>query len=441
MQFKCLKRAVCPFFAAALALAAVESAAAPEVYLSISKGFGEKIIVAVPLFAADGSGVVGPSDVRDVMSYDLGNSGYFSVVGNTQFVDENEEADRAAGSIDFQEWLALGAEVLVKGEMEADVSGFTLEAEVYDLARGQSIFARRYVGEDGQWREATHRLADDIVRRLTGEAGIATTSIAFVSNATGAKEIYVMDYDGENRRRITRDNTIAMYPDWFPDGRRIVYTKYPGDRQELHSVEIVTGRTTRLTSFPGLNAFAAISPRGNEMLASLSRDGNTEIYRLRADGSDPRRLTYGRSTESSPCWSPDGRRVAFVSDRSGSPQIYVMSATGGTAERLTYQGGYNTSPDWSPKGDLIAFTSMVEGVYQICTVDVETREVVRLTTGGGSKEDPSWAPNGRHIVYSARSGRKSDLYMLDIFDLEPVRLTRGSGDYLSPAWSDRPQGE
>jgi len=431
---------VLPIIAAVLAVVAAERAPAPEVYLSISKGFGEKIIVAVPLFEAEGAGTVGADDVRDVMSFDLGHSGYFSVVENTAFVDENEAADRATGEIDFAEWLALGAEVLVKGTMEAGVSEFSLEAEVYDLAQGQSIFARRYSGEAARWREAAHRLADDIVRRLTGEAGVATTSIAFVSNATGAKEIYVMDYDGENRRRITRDNTIATYPDWFPDGRRIVYTMYRGSRQELHAVNISTGETGVLTEFPGLNAFPAVSPRGNEMLAALSRDGNTEIYRLRADGTDPRRLTYGRSTESSPCWSPDGRRVAFVSDRSGTPQIYVMSAAGGRAERLTYQGGNNTSPDWSPNGDLVAFTSRVDGVYQICTVDVETREVVRLTTGGGSKEDPSWAPDGRHIVYSKRQGGKTDLYMLDILDLQPIRLTDGSGDYTSPSWSGRPEG-
>jgi len=405
------------------------------VRLSISKGFGEKVIVAVPLFEEAGGGLVGAADIREVLSFDLDNSGYFRTVENLTFVDETERDDRVARRIDFQEWLALGAEVLVKGDFKTGPTEFAVEATVYDIAQGQPIFGRRYSGVPAQWRGAVHRLADDIVRRLTGETGIATSRIAFVSNATGTKEVYVMDYDGENRTRVTRDNTIAMYPDWLPDGSGLVYTRYNGNRQEARRVELASGNTDGVTRFPGLNAFPAVSPRGDEVLLTLSRDGNPEIYRVRADGSDPRRLTYGRSTESSPCWSPDGRRAAFVSDRSGSPQIYVMSAGGGAPERVTYEGSYNTSPDWSPKGDLIAYTARVEGVYQICTVNVETKEVIRLTAGGGSKEDPSWAADGRHLAYSVRSGGKSDIYMLDIYELVPVRLTSGAGDYLSPAWS------
>jgi len=407
---------------------------AQDAYLSIEKGFGEKIVVALPLFEGIG-GAVDAEKIRDVLTFDLNMSGHFTAVENTDFVDETETDDRLSRRIAFPEWLALGAEVLVKGKFESGLSQFSVEATVYDVGAGRSILAKRYSGEASQWRSAVHHISNDVIEAITGEAGIALSKIAFVSTATGAKEIYVMDYDGANRRRVTKDNLGAMYPAWFPDGGRIAYTRYNGRRQESCAVDLGTGATTRLTSFPGLNAFVAVSPNGAEIAMSLSRDGNTEIYRLAADGSRPTRLTFGRSTESSPCWSPEGRRMAFVSDRSGSPQVYVMNSTGGTAERLTYRGGYNTSPDWSPKGDLIAYVSRIDGVFQVCTVDVETKEVVRLTTGWEDKEDPSWAPDGRHVVYSVKSGNRYDLYMLDIYELEPVRLTSGGGDFLSPAWS------
>jgi len=417
-------------------LAAFASPApAPEVRLSISKAFGEKVMIALAPFEADEGGVVDAEEVLGVIAFDLKASGYFSFVENRQFLDELEADDRASGRIDFQEWMTLGGEVLIKGAVTVTPNEFSVEGRVYDLGQGRPIFGRRYSGPVDDWRAAVHDLSDDIVRQLTGEAGFAGSKIAYVSNVTGTKEIYIMDYDGANRRRITRDSSIAMYPDWFPDETGIVYTRYRGRRQETYRVSPSGGEPVRLTSFPGLNAFAAVSPRGNELLMSLSRDGNPEIYRLTAAGGDPRRLTYSRSTESSPCWSPDGRRVAFVSDRSGSPQIYVMSATGGNPERITYQGTYNTSPDWSPRGDLVAYITRHEGIFQICTVDVSTKEVVRLTTGSGHKEDPSWAPDGRHLVYTQKQGGKSDLYLLDIYDLEPVRLTSGTGDYLSPAWS------
>lgn len=413
---------------------AVAAPAAPEVHLSISKGFGEKLNVALPLFEFTGSGVAGPSEMRDVLAFDLGASGYFAPLENLDFVDETEADDRNLGRIKFQEWIALGSELLVKGVCEATASELSIEAVVYDVEQGSAIFGRRYAGEPAKWREAIHKLSDDIVQQITGERGIASTKIAYVSNVTGLKEIYVMDYDGANRVRVTRSEKMALYPDWFPGSERLIHTAYSDQGQEVRSIGL-RGGTTEIASFPGLNAFAAVSPNGSDVALSLSRDGNTEIYRLRVDGTQPRRLTFGRSTESSPCWSPDGRRIAFVSDRSGSPQIYVMSSTGGAAERVTFQGRYNTSPDWSPKGGLLAFTSQVDGVFQICTVDVDTKEIIRLTTGGTPKEDPSWAPDGRHLVYSARSGGKSDLYMFDIYELEPVRLTSGAGDYLSPAWS------
>jgi TolB protein len=425
-----------PGLAAAVVLGSVGVAVAPEVYLTIKKGLGEKIILALPSFNGSGGGLVEPEDVAQVLSFDIGNSGYFSLARNQDFVDETEADDRRSGSINFQEWLALGAEVLVKGEYESGVSEFAVEGTVYDLAAGRAIFARRYSGSPADWRKAVHRLADDVVNQLTGERGIAQTKIAFVSNATGTKEVYAMDYDGEARTRVTKGNVMAMYPDWFPGGQYIVYTRQGTTRQETCTVNLSSGTVATISRHPGLNAFAAVSPRGNEILLTLSQDGNPEIYRMNVDGSEPKRLTHNRSTESSPCWSPDGRRLAFVSDRAGSPQIYVMSVSGGVEERATYEGSYNTSPDWSPKGTLIAYTARIGGVYQVCTVDVTTKEVRQLTTGSEQKEDPSWAPDGRHLVYSGRSRGKSDLFMLDIYELKPLKLTSGAGDYLSPAWSD-----
>ena len=409
--------------------------AGAQVHLNVSKAFGKKVIVAVPLFELEGGTIVDAAAARDVLEFDLGHSGFFSIVENREFVDETEIDDRISGRIAFQEWSALGAEILVKGKIGGDLSEVYVEATIYDLAQGKAIFGRRYVGSRERWRDAVHSISDDIVFKLTGETGIAKTKIALVSAATGSKEIYVMDYDGENLRRVTRQNAIALSPDWFPGGEEIAYTLIRNSRHECRRASI-SGTGEKLTSFPGLNDFVSPSPRGDELLMSLSKDGNPEIYRLRADGTDPRRLTFGRSTESSPCWSPDGRRVAFLSDRAGVPQIYVMGASGGTPRRVTLQGNYNTSPDWSPKGDLIVYTSRVSGTFQICTVDVETGETIRLTSGAGQKEDPSWARDGRHVVYSVKQGGRTDLYMIDIYELEPVRLTSGAGDYLSPAWSD-----
>ncbi|MCK4512220.1 hypothetical protein KAW64_10805, partial [bacterium] len=159
----------------------VTPVARAQVHISVSKAFGEKVIIAVPLFEVEGGTIVSPDAVRDVLMFDLSNSGHFSLVANTEFVDETETDDRISGRIKFQEWAALGAEVLVKGKIEGTLSEMSIEATVYDLAQGKPIFGRRYSGRHDDWRAAVHRISDDIVKQLTGEDGIAQTRIAFVS--------------------------------------------------------------------------------------------------------------------------------------------------------------------------------------------------------------------------------------------------------------------
>ena len=100
-----------------------------------------------------------------------------------------------------------------------------------------------------------------------------------------------------------------------------------------------------------MNAFPAISPDGRQMLMSLSRDGNPEIYRMAVDGSSLKRITFSKAVEASPGWSPDQRQISFISDRTGSPQVYVSGADGGRARRISYTGNYSTSPAGHPRGD------------------------------------------------------------------------------------------
>jgi TolB protein len=177
---------------------------------------------------------------------------------------------------------------------------------------------------------------------------------------------------------------------------------------------------------------AAFSPDGSKIAATLSQDGNSEIYLLSREGAIIKRLTNNPFIDTSPTWSPDGTKIAFVSDRHGSPQIWTMNADGSNQLRLTRRGNYNLNPAWSPKRDepLIAFTARDEkGAYDIFTVNADSGAMVRITQGQGSNQHPSWAPNGRAVVYESSRG---GLWISTYDGRTERQVYRGSA--AAPAW-------
>ena len=126
----------------------------------------------------------------------------------------------------------------------------------------------------------------------------AQAQIVFMSRREGKPEIYVMDIDGQNLRRLTNNRDNDWWPSWSPDGKRIVFVS--------------------------------------------ERDGNREIYVMDADGRNPQNLTNDHNEDWYPSWSPDGKRIAFMSRRDGhiidfapTYEIYVMDADGGNPQNLT----------------------------------------------------------------------------------------------------------
>ena len=356
------------------------------------------------------------TELTETLTFDLDHSGFFVVVPET-----------------------ANPERLVRAEYTVSNAALTAKCYVYDVAARKALFGRRLDGTASQARRLVHHMADVIVKELTQRDGIASTRIAFVADGGERhKDIYLIDYDGENLVRVTNDKTLSVAPDWSPGGDRIYYTTYLYGYPRVCSIELETGKRKVVSSYPGLNAFPAISPRENEMALSLSKDGAVEIYMASLDGKQPRRLTRSQGgVASSPCWSPNGTRIAFVSNRGGGAQIYTMNTDGTNVKRLLSGFSYVTSLDWSPKGNHIAFSARYGGTLQLFLLDVDRRTTRQITFGSASHENPSFAPNGIHIVYVQTSGHQSDLYVVDTRDqeLKPYRLTSLRGNETYPAWS------
>jgi TolB protein len=408
-----------------------------QVQITISKKFAPKVAIAIPAFENQGNaGTRVSAMLAQQLRYDLDASGYFACLKNQGFVDETEKDDRESGRINLREWSALKAEMVLKSHYVVQGEKLSVSCRLYSVSNAQVVFSRNYSGTSGEATELVHRIANDIIKAVTGEAGLCGSRIAFVSDASGLKQLYLMEFGADRARKITGGKNISIFPDWAPDGKSLVFTSYVRNFPEIFIMDLTTRKARSLASFAGLNAFADISPDGNDMLLALSKAGNPELYRMNLKSGNLTRLTRSNWVESSPCWSPDGNQIAFVSDKSGSPQIYVMDSWGKTKPtRITFEGSYNTKPDWSPNGDMIVYSSQKGRRFEIRLLDLKTKQDVALPKTGFSDENPSWAPDGRHIVYSSEKNRKSDIYVMDIYEQVPRQITQGKGNFTTPSWS------
>ena len=318
-------------------------------------------------------------------------------------------------------WFALVQPGMASFTVSGTAAGGVLQGTVKKGA--ETILSKSYSGNP---RVAAHRFADDIVETLTGHKGIASTTIAFISNRSGRKEVYLADYDGANGRQLTHDNGLSVSPSLSPDGRKLAYTGYQAGYADIYVIDLATGARVRLVKFPGTNSGARFSPNGGQLACSVSKDGNPELYVVGLGGG-ARRLTHTRGCESSPTWSPDGNELIYASDENGAPQLYRIPDVGGSGRLISTGFGYCTEPSWSPDGQHLAFNVRSGGGFAIAVMDLNGG-VARIVAQG---ENPVWGADSRHLVYSTGS----TISLLDVPTGKSTPVVSGLGKVTEPTWS------
>jgi TolB protein len=319
---------------------------------------------------------------------------------------------------------AARAQYELKGGKAAEVQG-----TLVDTGNKHALFARSYPG--GTPRAQAHMLSDDVVKAITGVAGIARTRIAYKADLGGAKEIFVSDYDGANAFKATEDKSIAASPSWVPGQLALFYTSYRAGGPAVYSHDLNTGARTRVFAFNGLNTSATVSPDGTKVALILSKSGSPDLWVANLDGSGLRQLTHTPEPESSPCWSPDGKTICLTSNKDGKAALYTIPAGGGELRRLATGGILNcTEPDWSPDGKRIAFTRAA-GEFTIYIIPAGGGSAEAITAG----EDPSWAPNSRTIVFTRGRDGARRLSLLDVPTRQVKDVARLSGSCSQPSWA------
>jgi TolB protein len=378
--------------------------------------------------------------LNEVLWEDLKFSGFFTLAGKSFYPPQ---AIARAEDVNHDAWntLPFKASFLSFGTLEQNGSALTANLRVYDMREKTEIFGKRFDDLSGEEvRSIAHKWADDVVYRLTAGAsrGIASTKIAYTSRRGAAKEIYVMDYDGNDQRAFTRNGAMNLFPKWAADNSKLAFVSNRTGKWQIDIYSYLNGSRLPFPIFEPTVSTPAISPDGERMVFMMG----SNIWVSRLDGAGRRNITNSSRLNFSPTWSPAGAQIAFVSDRDGATQIYLCDADGANLRRIPKEGGETDGPAWSPDGRWIAFhwkPRMAEN-FDIYIVEVSTGQIRQLTANAGSNESPSWAPDGRHIAFqSDRSGSNQIFIMLVDTNYPELRMVTNQGVNTSPSWGGYPR--
>ncbi len=250
--------------------------------------------------------------------------------------------------------------------------------------------------------------------------------------------VYVMDSNGGNRSLVGEgQDSFLSAPSWSPDGSRFAVVSDSDGASDIWVIGIDGSDPVNLTQHEAKDHSPAWSPDGEWIAFASVRDSPYwELYVMRADGSDLRRLTWWEdASDLWPTWSPDGTRLAFASKRDGNWEIYSMDRDGSNLIRLTSHPDDDTNPAWSPDGSRIAFESTREGYAEIYVVPVGGGAPVNVSQLSWATDlGPSWSPDGgRMVFYSDRDGGW-DIYVMASDGSDVVKLTGDMGNDQVPAW-------
>lgn len=370
-----------------------------------------------------------PQDLAGVVRADLERSGQFrgvAPVGGSG-LDEMSRPDLAP-------WRERATDLLLTGSVSRLADGrYDVRFRLWDVVRAQDLGGMSLPVSASDLRLAAHRMSDYLYEKATGEKGIFSTRIAYITKNGNKHNLLVADADGESAQTALSSPEPIISPAWSPSGGHLAYVSFESRKPVIYSHEVATGRRRLVANFRGSNSAPAWAPDGKTMVATLTLDGNSQLYSIDVATGVHTRLTQSASIDTEPAFASNGKSLYFVSDRGGAPQIYRMDTQSRQVERVTFSGGYNISPAVSPDGRSLAYVSRVAGAFKLHVMDLASGTVTPLTDTSAD-ESPSFAPNSRLIIYATKLQGREALMTTTLDGRIKTRLTSAQGDIREPDW-------
>lgn len=355
-----------------------------------------------------------------------------------------EEGSATSGAA-YTDWTRQGHRYVI----QLSVNDQAYSAKLYDVVSRSEI--KSVEGRiEGELRALTHSLANELYKAITNEESIFKSTIIFVSDADASgeevKELYIMDFDGHNKRRLTNHRGTVISPAISHDGRRVLYSLIEGGKHErnvnLLMLDMETGRSEVISRRPGINSGAIFMPDNESIALTLSHTGQADLYVMNLTTKNLRRLTNHGAPDVDPSINREGTLMALLSGRSGAAMIYTMNPMGTeqNIKRISYVGRYNATPRFSPDSSEIVFSSWLDNRFDIFRIGADGHNLVRLTKDFGSNEDPTYSPDGQFIAFTSQrvlSQREADqkIYIMTRDGEIIGSITDKFGNSISPRWS------
>lgn len=434
---------------------------AQQVYIKLGEAQIEKSPLAIASPKYLGSSAKNPNhaslanEIREILARDLAVVGYFKIQSSATFIELTAQsglkpAPKDPNGFVWQSWREIGTEFLIKTGFDIDGKNISIDTYAYHVPKGDLILSNKYSAPLHELRKVVHTIADDFTYKVSGKRTFLLKKILVTATTSESqsRELYIMDWDGENKRQITQHQTVVLSPAWSHDGKKIAYTAFMQRRStktrnpDLFIYDLDTQKSKVVSYRKGMNSGACFEKSGN-LLITISGDDNPDIYRIDESGNILKKLTDGPmgAMNVEPRISPRGDQIAFSSDRAGRPMIYVMDVEGNNPKRLTFAGSFNAAPSWSPDGKTIAFAGWAEKAFDIFTIDAMGSNLKRITKANrangrqASHENPDFSPDGRVIIYTSNRTGNTQLFMSLADGSEEWRITKDSWSYFQPKWS------
>jgi Tol biopolymer transport system component len=364
----------------------------------------------IAFFAADW-----PSIRQDIFTVNADGSNLLNLTNTPRVVDEEPH------------WSPDGSKIIFQSDRDEDFDIYAMNPDGGQPRNLTANHSRDYVPD---WWMPTSAPVP---------ASQASPKIAFVSVRDGNGEIYLMNPDGSNPQRLTHNSTWDGMPAWSPDGTQIAYYSYLSERSWVIKVMNADGSDPRqLTEGGSCDGAPFWFPDGSRIAFSVDADCTAE-HRQTAivdlDGMEYGLLTQNEADNHGSAWTPDGSWILMTSDRDGEEEIYLMKADGSTSRQLTDNTFVDFMPSLSPDGRWIAFVSNRDGNDEIYLMEVTGANPVRLTDHPAADWFPRWSSDGTELLFnSRRAGSDLEVFVMNGDGSNVRQLTDSPGDDFAAVW-------